>query len=119
MIKTEPISAKVLKIVPSGKLTEDDFRLLAREVDAMIAKSGQIRLLIDASGFGGWENFAGFQAHGSFIKNHQRNVERLAVIVGHGWQHWLVDTVRMFLHPDARAFEKNREYEAQEWVTGP
>jgi hypothetical protein len=119
MIKTEPISSNTLKIVPSGKLTEDDFRRLAPEVDAMIARCGQIRLLIDASGFGGWENFAGFQAHGGFIIAHQRSVERLAVLVGHGWQHWLVDAARMVLHPDARAFEKSGEGEALKWIVEP
>jgi hypothetical protein len=40
-----------------------------------------------------------------FIKNHQRNVERIAAVVGHDWQYWGVDMARMFLHPEARAFE--------------
>jgi hypothetical protein len=119
MIKTEAISASALKIVPSEKLTEADFQGLTPQVDATIAKSGQVRLLIDASGFNGWESFAAFQAHASFIKNHQRNVERLAIIFGHEWQHWLVDTVRMFLHPEARSFNKSQEEEAREWVVGP
>ena len=43
-------------------------------------------------------------------------MERLAVIVGHDWQHWLVDVMRMFLHPEARAFDKNKEGEARKWV---
>ena len=66
-----------------------------------------------------WESSAAFQAHASFIKNHQRNVERIAVIVGHDWQHWLVDAVRMFLHPEARAFDESGEHEARSWVVGP
>jgi hypothetical protein len=70
-------------------------------------------------GFNGWETFAAFQAHASFIRNHQGSVERLAVIVGHDWQHWLVDAMRMFLHPDAKAFDKNREEEARKWVAAP
>jgi hypothetical protein len=119
MIKTEAISPIALKIVPSEKLTEADFLGLAPPVDAIIAKSGQVRLLIDASGFNGWESFAAFQAHASFIRHHQRNVERLAIIVGHDWQHWLVDTARMFLHPEARSFNKSREDEAREWIVGP
>jgi hypothetical protein len=82
----------------------------------MITKCGQVRLLIDVSGFNGWEGYAAFQAHAGFIKNHQRNVERIAVIVGHDWQHWVVDAARMFLHPEARAFDKSREDEAQRWV---
>ena len=110
------MSPCALRIVPSEKLTEADFRDLAQQVDSMIMKCGQIRLLIDASGFNGWESFAAFEAHMSFIKNHQRNVERIAAIVGHDWQHWVVDIARWFLHPEARAFDKSREGEAQRWV---
>ena len=119
VIKTEAISPSALKIIPSEKLTEADFHGLAPQVDAIISKFGQARLLIDVSAFHGWESYAAFQAHASFIKNHQRNVERIAVIVGHDWQHWLVDAVRMFLHPEARAFNKSGEHEARRWVVGP
>ena len=118
MIQTEAISPSVLKIVPTEKLKEVDFHTLTPQVDAMIAKLGPVRLLIDASGFNGWESFAAFQAHASFIKNHQGSVERLAIIVAHDWRHWLVDAVRMFLHPEAQAFDKSHEAEAQKWVTG-
>ena len=118
MIKTEAMSPCALKITPSEKLRESDFHGLAQRVDPMITKCGQVRLLIDVSGFNGWEGYAAFQAHAGFIKNHQRNVERIAVIVGHDSQHWVVDAARMFLHPEARAFDKSREDEAQRWVVG-
>ena len=118
MIKTEAISPCALKIVPSEKLREADFHGLVQQVNPMIAKCGQIRLLIDASGFNGWESFAAFEAHVSFIKNHQRSVERIAAVVGHDWQHWVVDMARMFLHPEARAFDKSREGDARRWVVG-
>jgi hypothetical protein len=52
MIRTEAMSPS-LKVVPSAKLTEADFRDLAQRVDPMITKCGQIGLLIDASGFNG------------------------------------------------------------------
>ena len=119
MIEAEAMSPCALKIVPSEKLTEADFHGLAPQVDAIISKFGQARLLIDVSAFNGWESYGAFQAHASFIKNHQRKVERIAVIVGHDWQHWLVVAVRMFLHPDARAFDKSAEHEARRWVVGP
>ena len=119
MIRTEAISPNALKIVPSKKLTEADFEGLAPQVDATIATRGQVRLLIDASEFNAWESFAAIQAHASFIKNHQRKVERLAIIVGHDWQHWLVEAARMFLHPEARSFNNSREDEARKWVVAP
>ena len=95
---------------------EADLRAPRRRFDALIATRGQVRLLIDASELKGWESFAAIQAHASFIKNHLRKVERLAIIVGHDWQHWLVEAARMFLHPEARSFNKSRKDEARKWV---
>jgi len=100
MIKTEIISANVLKIIAPEKLKADDFRQITPQIDSVISRYGKIRLLIDASGFNGWENIAAFENHAGFIKNHQQKVERIAVIVAHDWQHWLIGAVRMFLHPE-------------------
>jgi hypothetical protein len=40
----------------------------------------------------------------------------LAVIAPHEWQHWLVAAVRIFLHPQARAFKPGQEEEARNWL---
>jgi hypothetical protein len=118
MINTEIISADILKIKVPEKLKADDFRQIAPQVDSIISRYGKIRLLIDASGFSGWENIAAFENHAGFIKSHQQKVERIAVIVAHDWQHWLIGAVRMFLHPEVRAYDKGHETEALQWITG-
>ncbi|MGP8120264.1 MAG: STAS/SEC14 domain-containing protein, partial [Xanthobacteraceae bacterium] len=56
MIKTEIISSNVLKILVPDKITADDIRQIAPQVETIINQYGKIRLLIDASGFNGWEN---------------------------------------------------------------
>src|SRR5450631_2160311 len=99
MIKTEIIAPDTLKIVAPEKLKADDFRQIAPQFDSLVSQHGKIKLLIDASGFNGWENIAAFENHVGFIRTHQKKVERIAVIVGHQWQHWLVGVVRMVLHP--------------------
>jgi hypothetical protein len=116
MIKTEVIAANVLKIVVPVKLKAEDFRQIAPQVDYLINQQGKIRLLIDASGFNGWENIAAFENHAGFIKTHQQKVERIAVIVAHDWQRWLVGAVRMFLHPEVKAYDKQQESEALRWT---
>src|SRR5665213_2497092 len=116
MIMTEVIAANVLKIVVPEKLKAEDFRQIAPQVDSLISQHGKIRMLIDASGFGGWENMAAFENHAAFIKTHQQKVERIAVIVAHDWQHWLVGAVGMFLHPEVKAYDKGQEGEALQWI---
>jgi hypothetical protein len=38
------------------------------------------------------------------------------VIARHDWQHWLVGAVKVFLHPEVRAFDKGDESEALRWL---
>ena len=116
MIRLELLSSNAFRLAPSGKLTEDDFGGLAPMIDAAIAEHGEIRLMIDASGFRGWDSFAAFERHAGFVRARQRKVEWLAVLTGHDWQEWLVDTMRMFLHPEARAFAKGQEADALRWL---
>jgi hypothetical protein len=72
--------------------------------------------LVDARQFAGWENLKAFEIHAGFVKTHQMYVERLGVIASHDWQHWVVDTMRMFLHPEAKAFDASQEAEALRWI---
>ena len=118
MIKTEIISANALKIVAPDKLKTDDFRQIAPQIDSLISQHGKIRLLIDASGFNGWENIAAFENHAGCIKNHQNKIERVAVITAHDWQHWLIGAVRIFVHPEVRAYDKSHTSEALRWIVG-
>jgi hypothetical protein len=118
MIKTEILSGNALRIVVPEKLKAGDFSQIAPQIDGLISQHGQIRLLIDASGFNGWENISAFEHHAGFVKNHQRKVERIAVIVAHDWQHWLIGTFRIFVHPEVRAYDKTHEAEALKWIIG-
>ena len=45
-------------------------------------------------------------------------MERIAVIAPHEWQHWLIGAVRVFVHPDVRAFDAGEESEALRWLVG-
>ena len=118
MIQTEHISDRVLKITVPDKLNAGDFRQLAPQIDSLLQQHGTIRLLVDASNFGGWEDIAAFEKHIGFVKKHHQKVERIAVIVGHNWQYWVIGTMRLFLHPEVRTFDKSGKGEALQWITG-
>jgi hypothetical protein len=116
MIRTEIICPNTLRILIPEKLQADDFAEIAPQVDSVINAHGRIRLLIDATKFGGRENIAAFENHANFVKTHQEKVDRIAVIVAHDWQHWLIGTVRIFLHPDVKAYDKGHERAALQWI---
>ncbi len=117
MLKTELIAANVLKITVPEKLKTDDFIQITPQIDALIREHGRIRLLLDASGFNGWEDIDAFENHAGFVKSHQQKVERIAVITAHEWQHWLVGAVRLFVHPDVRAYDKSHASDALQWIS--
>jgi hypothetical protein len=116
MIKTELISTNALRISLPDKVNADDFHKIAPQIDSLIRQYGTVRLLIDASGFNGWENIQAFETHAGFAKHHQQKVERIAVIAAHDWQHWLIAAVRIFVHPEARAYDKSHERDALQWI---
>jgi hypothetical protein len=118
MLKVDVVSANAVKITVPKKLKADDFPQIAPQIDLLVRQRGQIRLLIDASEFAGWENVAAFENHAGFVKSHQQRVERIAVIVAHEWQHWLVGAVRIFVHPEIRSYDKDHENEALQWIAG-
>jgi len=76
VIKTDIISANALRIIAPKKLKAEDFRQIRPQIDSLISQHGKIRLLIDGSGFGGWENIGALQAHAGFIRSHQQKIER-------------------------------------------
>ena len=118
MIKTEAISPKALRLTAPEKFRSDDFQKLALQVDPLIRQHNNIRLLIDASKFHGWENLSALKNHVAFIKAHHRKVERIALIAAHKWQHWLIRVISRFVHPEVRAYDKSTENEALQWIVG-
>jgi hypothetical protein len=116
MIKTEVIAPNALKIVAPERLKANDFRRLAPQVESIINQYGNIRLLIDATRLEGWNDISALEAHAMFVRDHQAKAERIAVIAPHEWQHWLIGAVKVFLHPEVRAFERGQEAEALRWL---
>ncbi len=72
--------------------------------------------MVDASRFEGWDNFDAAEQHFGFVKGHHEKVERLAIVAGHMWQHWLAALARVFVHPHIKVFDKNQVGEARKWL---
>lgn len=66
---------------PSGKLTEADFASLTKTFNAKVNETDTIpNLVIHAAAFPGWADFAGFMRRLSFIRDHHRMIERIALV---------------------------------------
>jgi hypothetical protein len=71
----------ILLLTPSAPLSKEDFGGLSADVDAYLSGHAKLHgLMIHAKGFPGWEGFGGFTAHMHFVREHHKQVERIAVV---------------------------------------
>jgi hypothetical protein len=71
----------ILVVSPQAPLSKEDFGGLTAAVDAYLSDHAKLHgVLIHSQGFPGWDSFAGFTAHMSFVSNHHQKVERVAVV---------------------------------------
>ncbi len=116
MLTIKHNKGSLIEVTIIDTLKAEDFRELGEKADKLIKEHGSIRVLINASGFNGWDNTEAAEKHFGFVKEHNQKVERLAVVAGHMWQYWLAALARMFLQPKIRVFDKDQIEEARAWL---
>jgi putative intracellular protease/amidase len=108
----------VLRVKPSGVLTAQDFSGLTRFADTYLGKHGSLAgLLIEAQSFPGWDSFAGFASHVRFIRDHQRHIERIALVTDSSIAHVAEILAKPFVTADIRCFAFGQYEEALHWLT--
>lgn len=110
----------ILTIQPSGPLSADDFSALQNEVDPWLEAGGKLRgLLIDAPDFPGWKDLAGLRSHLRFVKDHHREVPRIAVVSDSRFLNALPKLARHFVKAEFRRFDAGETAEAMNWLERP
>lgn len=107
----------ILRVRPSGALTSEDFSGLTRFADAYLERHGNLGgLLIEARSFPGWDSFAGFAAHVRFIRDHERHVERIALVTDSAIAPLAEKLADPFIAADIRCFAFNEFDTALHWL---
>jgi hypothetical protein len=71
----------ILVLAPGGPLEKADFERLAEEIDPFIEANGKLTgLMIVAKAFPGWDSFGALVSHLKFVKDHHRQVARVAAV---------------------------------------
>lgn len=106
-------------IKPSGALTETDFDLVGGVVDPLIEHRGSLRgLIIEATRFPGWADFAGLIAHLRFVREHHRQIEKIAVVTDDPIAAHIPGLAAHFVAAEIRRFESGESDAARQWVLG-
>lgn len=77
--KLQPEKANILAFRLTGELRDEDFQPFVSEVEALIARKGKIRLLLQFEDFQGWDLHAAWDDMVFGIK-HRKDIERLAMV---------------------------------------
>ena len=118
MLSYEIISEKGIVIIkPSGPLNQKDFENLTKEVDDYISRNTKLNgLIIHAKSFPGWEDFGSFIHHMRFIKDHHREIKRVAVSIDSNIMSIVPKITNHFVSAEVKHFDYDDIVAAKEWV---
>ena len=109
----------LLVVRPEDRLAKDDFTALAEAVDPVIAERGELRgLLIEAPKFPGWENFEGFVSHMKFVRDHHKDIEKVALVSDSNIASIAPTLAKHFVAAELRHFPADKREDALTWLAG-
>ena len=118
MIKYELDREKGILIVrPQGALETGDFQAVARAVAPYISEKGQLTgLLIEAPSFPGWESFAALVEHMKFVRDHHRDIRRVAAVTDGAFLKIAPRIAQHFANPEIKVFGSEDRARAIAWL---
>lgn len=107
----------ILVLKPHAPLTEEDFSGLSTAVDSYLSTHDKLRgVLIRAKTFPGWESFGAFTAHMHFVREHHRQVKRIAVVTDSHIANLAESLAKHFTSAEVEHFPHTDEAKAMEWL---
>jgi hypothetical protein len=73
-------TAQLVVLEPDSALTEADFTAAAETIDPLIERDALKGLVIYTEDFPGWDSFNGLVGHLKFVRDHHRDIGRVALV---------------------------------------
>ena len=107
----------ILVLKPNAPLSKEDFSGLSAVADAYLSDHPKLHgVMIQTKGFPGWENFGGFMAHMKFVREHHKQVERVAVVTDSPIANIAEVLGKHFTSAEIRHFPFSDEAKSLEWL---
>lgn len=118
MIKVDlSIDDGVLMVMPEGRLEADDFKELAMVADPYIEDHGKLNgLMIYTESFPGWEDFEALASHFHFVKEHHKNLAKVALVTDSKIASAAETLAKHFVSAEIKHFEYNDKDAALDWL---
>jgi hypothetical protein len=109
----------ILVVEPQGTLEVSDFEALTRAVDPFIEENGRLQgLLIQSESFPGWGDFGALLSHLTFIRDHHRDIDRVAAVTDSAFLSIVPRVASHFIQAEVRHFNFGDRESAIEWLRG-
>lgn len=107
----------ILILKPKGKLSEDDFKRVAKEVDPYIEKVGHLHgIIIYVEYFPGWEDFSAMTEHFKFVNEHHKKINCIALVTNSILGDIAENILNHFINAELKHFSYSDLNESKEWI---
>jgi hypothetical protein len=107
----------ILVIRPQGPIQAGDFEAIAKVVDPYIEQTGGLRgLMVEAPSFPGWDSFAALVSHLRFVRDHHRQVAKIAAVSDSAILSIAPHIAKHFVKAEFRHFDANQREAALAWL---
>ena len=90
---------------------------MTNDVDTYINEKGPIRgIMIHTESFPGWEDFSAFIHHMKFVKDHHRNIRRVAAVTDSKFLKIVPSIAGHFVSAEIKHFAYADMDAAQKWI---
>ncbi len=110
----------LLVLEPKDELEVGDFARVAAVVDSWLSRHDELAgIVILAPHFPGWDDFAALSAHMGFVREHHRQVRRVALVTDSHFLGALPRLASLFVHAEIRHFGSEDRDAAFAWAVEP
>jgi len=114
---TEDDTHGCLLLEPTSELTAADFEALTERFDARVAATGRVpNIVVHARAFPGWSGFAALFDHLRFVREHHRQIEKVALVSDARILELAPRIAGQFVWAEIRHFPADALAEALDWV---
>jgi hypothetical protein len=108
---------RVAVLEATGALGKSDFEAAAAQIDPLIVETGGLAgLIVKVDHFPGWDSFGALVSHMKFIKDHHREVKRIAFVTDSPIGNMAEKLGSHFVAAEIKHFGFQSLVEAKAWI---
>ncbi len=108
----------IVTLSPDSALSEGDFKKASAAIDPYIEEAGKLQgLIIYTQSFPGWKSFGAFLGHLHFVREHHKQILRVALMTDSAVANLGEKLASHFISAEIKHFQFSRMEEAKHWIS--